>query len=177
MTNERLKTLTLLLLVLLALSAWRVLSLQAEARKWERKPMPTSQGLGEDLELMVKALEEEISARIHYTPPTGPDPFDLRKVVNMPSRQQVGEKSEGVGMRLTMTLLSPQKSVAVLKHGGQSFTLAMGDSLDGWFVREIGSKTVTLQKGEVVRVLVNQPAPKAELQREGGVRRVEDLKL
>lgn len=168
-----------LLFAVLLVGGLRAWMLQGQARKILMREPPQAVGLGDSLQVLVEGLEKELSARAAYAAPHGPDPFDLRKAAHLLMPGTGKEKSEDGGMRLSMTLISPDKAVAILKYRGLSHTLALGDSLDGWVLRGVDKKTITMERQGKSQVLVNQPAPKAERQLEGqaGARRLEELKL
>lgn len=167
-----------LLLAALAAASAKTLFLRAEVRALMARQIPRSLGMGDTLKAMVDTLEQELKERIAYATPEGPDPLALKRVVRAALPRGPGHEGQEAGrMRLSATLLSPGNSSAIIKYRGRSYTLRMGDTLEQRVVRSIDKRTVTLEyKGSSV-VLVNEPAPKAEIQSEGGRRRLEDLQL
>jgi hypothetical protein len=178
MTGRK-RFLALLLLVVLLAGGLRAFMLQDQARKLLLREPPQGVGIGDSLQLLVEGLERELGGRSTYVVPHGPDPFDLRKAAHLLIPGTGKEKTEGGDMRLSMTLISPDKAVAIVKFKGLSHTLALGDSLEGWVLRGVDKKTITMEHLGKIQVLVNQPAPKAERQIEGqaGAPRLEELKL
>ncbi len=166
------KVIALLLLLLLAGGALRVNLMRVETEKLLAREIPRNLGMGDTLKAMVENLEADLAARASYEPEEMRDPLALRKVVRMPAKVPAGEEVKEGRMRLSATLLSPDHFTAIVKYRGSSYSLGMGDSLDGHVVRSIDKRTVTLEYQGKTLVLVNEPAPKAEAQVEGGSRRV-----
>lgn len=141
--------------------------------------MPTSLGMDTELQKLVKELEESVIARNQRQVSLKADPLKLSRIItNIQWRSSVSpEFREGWGkMRLSCTVLSPMKSVAIIKYKGKSHNLKVGDRLAGWRVVEINVKQVVMKSGGKKMILVNKPAPPSEIR----VRRsgpLEELKL
>ncbi len=167
----------LVLVILLVAGAVKSLFLDLETRALLKRSLPKSIGMGDSLRTMAEGLERELSERLAYAAPALRDPLALKRVVKAPLASDTsGEGAEG-RMRLSATLVSPGNSIAIIKYKGKSHTLRLGDSLDQHVVKSIDKRTVVLDYQGKAVVLVNEPAPKAEIQSEGGKRRLEDLEL
>lgn len=168
----------LLLGVLLLAGAAKSLHLHLESRALLKRSLPKSLGMGDSLRTMAEGLERELTERLAFKAPEGRDPLALRRVVRAPLPGGRGDEAAEAGrMRLSATLISPGNSSAIIKYKGRSHTLRLGDSLDLRVVRSIDKRTVVLEfQGKSV-VLVNEPAPRAEIQSEGGKRRLEEIQL
>jgi hypothetical protein len=137
---------------------------------------PTSLGMGEPMAREVVALEETLASRLEQEPVLGKDPLDLSRVAKVPQAARK-EAEESEPMRLTMTLLSPGDSLAVLKFKGRSHTVRLGDTLGGWRMAAIDTRTVTMEGRTGSRVLVNRPAPVGEIKREAARQALEEIEL
>ena len=167
----------LVLAVLLLAGAAKSLFLDLETRSLLKRSIPKSIGMGDSLRTMAEGLEKELSERLAFTPPALRDPLSLKRVVKAPlPTDKIDEQAEG-RMRLSATLVSLGNSIAIIKYKGKSHTLRLGDSLEQHVVKSIDTRTVVLDFQGKTEVLVNEPAPKAEIQSEGGKRRLEDLEL
>lgn len=164
------------LCLLLAALAAKSLFLHLETRALMKRNIPMNLGMGDSLRAMAEGLERELAGRLAYEAPALKDPLALRRVVRAPL-PSAGEGSEAGRMRLSATLISPGNSVAIIKFKGKSHTLRLGDSLEQRVVRSIDKRTVVLDYQGKSVVLVNEPATRAEIQSEGGKRRLEELQL
>lgn len=176
------RRLAFFLFLILVLLAVKVVWVRSEARKLLSRPIPTSIGMADSVKAMVVNLEAALAERAAFEPPETKDPLALRRVIRLPSRKPNGnENTEGGRMRLSATMLSPGNFLAIIKYKGESHTLAIGDSLDHRVVKSIDKRTVVLDYQGRSLVLVNEPAPKAEVQTEGSAQarqgRLEDLEL
>lgn len=175
------RRLAVLFALILAALAVKVAMVRADSRKLLARQIPTSIGMADSVKAMVVELEADLAARAAFEPPETPDPLALRKVVRLPARKSSGkEMTEGGRMRLSATMLSPGNFLAIIKYKGQSHTLAVGDSLDRRVVKSIDKRTVVMEYQGRSLVLVNEPAPQAEVQTEGSAQargRLEELEL
>jgi type II secretory pathway component PulC len=176
------RRLAFLLVLILAALGVKVMLVRSEARKLMAREIPTSIGMADSVKAMVVKLEADLAERAAYEPPESQDPLALRKVLRIAARSPSGdETAEGGRMRLSATMLSPGRFLAIIKYKGESHTLAIGDSLDHRVVKSIDKRTVVLEYQGKSLMLVNEPAPRAEVQTEGsaGVRRgrLEDIEL
>lgn len=168
----------LVLGLLLLAGAAKSLHLHLETRALLERSLPKSLGMGDTLRAMADGLERELKERLAYAAPEGRDPLALRRVVRAPLPAGRGDEAAEAGrMRLSATLISPGNSSAIIKYRGKSHTLYLGDSLDNRVVRSIDKRTVVLEYQGKTVVLVNEPAPRAEIQSEGGKRRLEEIQL
>jgi hypothetical protein len=163
-------------------AAFQVFSLRAETRKLLAREMPRNLGMGDTLKAMVETLENDLAERARYEPTPTRDPLALRRVVRLPAKTTAPEERSEAHMRLSATLLAPGHFTAIVKYRGRSYNLAVGDSLDKHVVQSIDKRTVVLEHQGQTKVLVNEPASKAEVQAEGSPRaarsgRLEDLEL
>lgn len=168
-----------LLLAAWAACAFKVWSLRAETQRLMARDIPRSLGMGDSLKAMVDTLESELLRRSAFDPPAARDPLALKRVVRLPLRG-FGDSSEfrEGSMRLSATILSPGNHTAIVKYRGRSHSLHVGDTLDQRVVRSIDKRTVVLDHRGRPEILMNQPAPRAEIQAEGGKgRRLEELEL
>ena len=164
--------------MLLAAAAAKTFGVHLETRSLMRRTIPMSLGMGDSLKAMAEGLERELAERLAYASPAGRDPLALKRVVRAPMPSgRADEQAEAGRMRLSATLVSPGNSIAIIKYKGKSHTLSLGDSLDQRVVKAIDKRTVVLDYQGKDVVLVNEPAPKAEAQSEGGKNRLEDLEL
>jgi hypothetical protein len=169
---------TLALLGAWVLLAAKTLSLHVKTRSLLAREIPRSVGMGDSLQAMVEGLERELGDRLAYSAPEGRDPLALRRVVKVPiPGNRADEAAEAGRMRLTATLVSPGNSSAIIKYKGRSHTLRVGDTLDQRVITSIDQRTVMLEHHGKSLILVNEPAPREEIQSEGGKRRLEDLQL
>lgn len=167
-----------LLTGVIAAGAAKALHLRLETEKLLAREIPRSIGMGDSLKAMVDTLERELEGRIAYENPAGRDPLALRRVVKAPLPTGPGNENLEAGqMRLSATLVSQGNSSAIIKYKGRSYTLHIGDTLEQRVVKSIDKRTVVLDYRGAPVVLVNQPAPRAEIQSEGGKRRLEELQL
>jgi hypothetical protein len=161
-----------------ALLAARTASLHFKTRSLLAREIPRSVGMGDSLQSMVEGLERELGERLAYAAPQGRDPLALKRVVRAPlPAGRADENAEAGRMRLSATLVSPGNSAAIIKYQGRSHTLRVGDTLDQRVIKSIDKKTVVLEHQGKSIVLMNQPAPEAEIRSEGAKRRLEDLQL
>ncbi len=166
------------LVLLLLIGAAKSLQLRLETRALLKRSIPASLGMGDSLKTMAEGLERELAERLAYVAPDRRDPLALRRVVRLPlPAGRADEAAEAGRMRLSATLVSEGNSIAIIKYQGKSHTLRMGDTLDQRVVKSIDKRTVVLDFLGKSVVLVNEPAPKTEIQTEGGKRRLEDLQL
>lgn len=163
--------------VLLLAGAAKSLHLHLATRALVQRSLPKSLGMGDSLRAMADGLERELKERLAYAAPEGRDPLALRRVVRAPLPARGDEAAEAGRMRLSATLVSPGNSSAIIKYKGRSHTLRLGDSLEQRVVRSIDKRTVVLEYQGKSVVLVNEPAPRAEIQGEGGKRRLEEIQL
>jgi hypothetical protein len=174
--SKRLWALALALLLLIG--AGKSLQLHLQTRALLQRKIPASIGMGDSLRTMAEGLERELAERLAYAAPERRDPLALRRVVRVPlPAGRADELAEAGRMRLSATLVSEGNSIAIIKYQGKSHTLRMGDTLDQRVVKSIDKRTVVLDFLGKSVVLVNEPAPKSEVQTEGGKRRLEDLQL
>ncbi|HKP96843.1 MAG TPA: hypothetical protein VJ385_13880 [Fibrobacteria bacterium] len=176
------RRLAFLLALISAALAIKVAMVRSESKKLLARRIPESIGMADSVKAMVVRLEADLAERAAFEPPETKDPLALGRVVRMPVRKPSGnEMAEGGRMRLSATMLSPGNFLAIIKYKGQSHTLAVGDSLDHRVVRSIDKRTVVLEYQGKSLVLVNEPAPRAEVQTEGSAKarlgRLEDLEL
>jgi hypothetical protein len=166
------------LVLLLLIGAGKCLQLHMQTRALLKRSIPTSLGMGDSLRTMAEGLERELAERLAYAAPDRRDPLALRRVVRVPlPAGRADESAEAGRMRLSATLVSAGNSIAIIKYHGKSHTLRMGDTLDQRIVKSIDQRTVVLDFLGKSVVLVNEPAPKTEIQTEGGKSRLEDLQL
>jgi hypothetical protein len=129
-------------------------------------------GIGTDEELAqtVATLETELKERSAYDTHVESDPLDLTKVIQSKkflARLGLRETIEQLGrMRLSCTIVGTDGS-AIIKFMGRSHIVRVGDTFNGYLVEAIESERVVLSKGGARLILMNEGAPKDELNETG----------
>lgn len=173
--RERINILWEILLVLLAVAVIVVaVSNYRISRRIDHYHLQEQQvGIGSDEELTqtVATLEAELNERLAYATQVERDPLDLTKVIQSKkflARLGLRETLEQQGrMRLSCTVIGTDGS-AVIKFMGRSHVIREGDIFNGYRVESITPQRVVLTKGGARLVLVNQSAPKDEINEVGG---------
>lgn len=147
--------LTLVLLV-------RTLILGVAAKKTLLIEAPQSIGMGRDLLALVNDLENVIGSRFAYEVKIKNDPLKLDRIVSG-GRSAIAQRHEvkeaGGQLRLSCTILSPEKSTAIIKYKGESHVVTIGQSVAGRRVVAIDQKKVVLDDNGKQIVLFNRPEP------------------
>jgi hypothetical protein len=153
---------TTLLLVIFYFAAAKF-TLSRDIRSVESLEYPEEIGLNEELKEQIDQLEEDISRRMSYQVVLSRDPLNLNKVVQLPQRAKSAEKFKtDQALRLSCTMISPEKSSAVIKYKGKSKIVTIGDLIAGKKVMSIDAKEVVLKQNGKKTVLKNKPAPTLE---------------
>lgn len=136
-------------------------------------------GMGKELQKLVQDLESQLAARMARETAIQTDPLQVSRIIyNRSSKvNQQAEIAESFNqMRLSCTILSSQRTVAIIKHRGKSYVLGIGDELNGYRIQHIDKKTVVLSGQGKEIVLVNRPAPLSEMKYQAKAR-LDEMKL
>jgi hypothetical protein len=127
---------------------------------------PRTIGMGSDLLATVNRLEKEVSGRIAYDVDVKSDPLKLSRIIDSKGRQGIAKAEIAESMkelRLSCTIISPNKSTAIIKHQGKSYVVGVGDEIEGRQVISIDKKKVVLRYNGQEIELYNRPAPLGEI--------------
>jgi len=172
--RERINVLwEILLVVLVAAALWIAFSNYRFSRRIARYHQQEQEvGIGTDEELAqtVATLETELKERSAYDTHVESDPLDLTKVIQSKkflARLGLRETIEQLGrMRLSCTIIGTDGS-AVIKFMGRSHIVHVGDTFNGYLVEAIESERVVLSKRGARLILMNEGAPRDELNETG----------
>jgi hypothetical protein len=154
--------------ILAALALFGILGVRLwfDARSALHRDVPENIGMGDDLMARVDSLEQEISRRVSYVIDLSRDPLRLATVMRVKAAGDGGETHERKDrMRLSATIVSPNKNRAIIKFRGVSHMVSEGDSLFHGIIQRIDEKTVSFVKDGEAEILINQPAPPEESRR------------
>lgn len=163
----------ILLVALVAVLLWTGFSDYRISRRVDRyHQQEQGVGIGTDQELgqTVATLEKELKERVVYETHVQSDPLDLTKVIQSKkflARLGLQETLEQLGrMRLSCTIVGTDGS-AIIKFMGQSHIVHVGETFNGYLVESIEPERVVLTKGGAHLILMNEGAPKDELNEVG----------
>jgi type II secretory pathway component PulC len=172
------KTLTIALVFALLYVVFRTVMTGLEARKALSLEIPRDMGMNEELLAKVDTLERDIARRSNYEVELVRDPLKLSAVMDIRDRGAAAKEfiEKHRRMRLSATIIAPNKKSAVIKYRSKSYVLGVGDTLSDHRVVRIDKKTAVLEHDGREIVLENRPAPTHE-KRRGTSRDIEDIAL
>jgi hypothetical protein len=133
-------------------------------------PMAVSANMGMDNTLLgvVQNLEQEIAGRMAYEVDMDKDPLKLTRIIKARGRRlHRAEIIESLStLRLSCTIISPEKKTAIIKHLGKSYIVGVGDEIAGRRIIAIDKKKVVVRYRGQESELYNRPAPLAEIKYE-----------
>jgi len=154
---------TFLIIVAVALVGWEVYHTYTISRRvgsYRQQSARTILGSDEQLSQTVNQLETTLAERQAYQVQLTSDPLNLaevirsQKLLNRLGFQEMEEEDE---VRLSCTVIGETNS-AIVKYGGRSHVIEVGDVVKGYRVAEITNKEVILKRGGDVLVLRTQKA-------------------
>jgi hypothetical protein len=155
---------TFLIILAIVVVGWEVYHTYKIANRvtfYRREAAETILGTDEQLSQTVNQLETTLAERQAYVVELESDPLNLgevirsQKLLNRLGFQEMDEEGE---MRLSCTVLGDAGNSAILKFGGRSHVVEIGDVVNGYKVTTIGNQEVTMARGGDVLVLKNQKA-------------------
>ena len=156
--------LIVLLLIIAGYMGYNVYRMGRQVRDYKEAMVREALG-SEDPQLRetVEQLEADLRNRMDYTFDIEQDPLELTQVIQGERfLAQLGftESLEAQArMRLSCTVVSAGEPAAVIKFGGRSRVLRVGDEIDGYRVTEIGQRRAVLVSPEETLVLSTEKAP------------------
>jgi hypothetical protein len=163
----------ILLVALVAVALWIGFSdyrISRRINRYHQQELGVGIGTDEELGQTVATLEKDLKERLVYDTRVQSDPLDLTKVIQSKkflARLGLRETVEQLGrMRLSCTIVGTDGS-AVIKFMGQSHIVRVGDIFNGYRVESIEPERVILTKGGSRLILMNEGAPKDELNETG----------
>jgi hypothetical protein len=156
--------LIVLLLIVAGYMGYNVYRMGRQVREYKEAMVREALG-SEDPQLRetIEQLEVDLSNRMDFTFDIDEDPLELTQVIQgQRFLAQLGftESLESQArMRLSCTVISTGEPVAVIKFGGRSRILRVGDEIDGYRVTEIGQQRAVLISPEETLVLNTEKAP------------------
>jgi molybdopterin converting factor small subunit len=155
---------TFLIILAVAIVIWEVYNTYIIASRvgfYRREAAQTILGTDEQLSQTVNQLETTLAERQAYQVNLEKDPLNLGEVIRsqkLLNRLGFQEMEEDNEMRLSCTIVGEAGNSAVLKLGGRSQVVEIGDVVNGYKITEISEKEMTLKRGGEVLVLKNQKA-------------------
>jgi molybdopterin converting factor small subunit len=155
---------TFLIILTVVVVLWEVYNTYAIANRvsfYRREAAQTILGSDEQLSQTVNQLETTLAERHDYAVELDKDPLNLgevirsQKVLNRLGFQEMQEDEE---MRLSCTVVGENSNSAILKYGGRSQVVEVGDVVNGYKIIEISEKEMKLKRGGEVLVLKTQKA-------------------
>lgn len=159
--NSLIRALAFILGVFLLLAvSWGAFKAVTEA-KADYKEVNAIETLDTDIALAqtIDSLEANWNHRLNYHFSVKQDPLFLGRVIVgfSYSRLGYGEFDEGIGFRLSATVIDNSPK-AIIKFKGKSHVLQAGDTLEGGYVvKEIMKKKVVLDRNGELTVLEAKP--------------------
>jgi hypothetical protein len=154
---------TFLIIVAVALVGWEVYNTYMISRRvgsYRQQSARTILGTDEQLSQTVNQLETTLAERQAYQVQLTNDPLNLAEVIHsqkLLNRLGFQEMEEEDEVRLSCTVIGETNS-AVVKYGGRSHVVEIGDVVKGYRVAEISPKELVLRRGGDVLVLKTQKA-------------------
>ena len=155
---------TFLIILSVAVVLWEVYNTYAIANRvsfYRREAAQTILGSDEQLSQTVNQLETTLAERHDYAVELDKDPLNLGEVIRSQkvlNRLGFQEMQEDEDMRLSCTVIGESSNSAILKFGGRSQVVEVGDVINGYKVIEISEKEMKLKRGGEVLVLKTQKA-------------------
>ncbi len=155
---------TFLIILAVVVVGWEIYHTYKIANRvtfYRQEAAQTILGTDEQLTQTVNQLETTLAERHAYVVELESDPLNLgevirsRKLLNRLGFQEMDEEGE---MRLSCTILGDAGNTAILKFGGRSHVVEVGDVVNGYRITTIGNQELTLKRGGDVMVLKNQRA-------------------
>lgn len=162
------KLLLFALLLLLAYAGGRTAMAALSAKKVLPLDVPENMGMDSTLLGVVQNLEREIAGRMAHEVDLDKDPLKLTRIIKTRGRRlHRAEIMESLStLRLSCTIISPEKKTAIIKHLGKSYIVGVGDEIAGRRIVAIDKKkVVVLYRGQETEIY-NRPAPLAEIKYE-----------
>jgi hypothetical protein len=154
---------TFLIILAIAVVGWEVYNtymITRHVKGYRLQSAQTILGSDEQLSQTVNQLETTLAERQAYQVQLTKDPLNLAEVIRsqrLLERLGFQEMEEEDEIRLSCTVLGETNS-AIVKYGGRSHVISVGDIVKGYRVAEITEKEVVLKRGGEVMVLRNQKA-------------------
>ncbi len=155
---------TLLIILAVGVVGWEVYHTYKIANRvtfYRQEAAETILGTDEQLTQTVNQLETTLAERHAYVVELDSDPLNLGEVIRsqkLLNRLGFQEMDESDEMRLSCTVLGEAGNTAILKFGGRSHVVEVGDIVNGYKVTSIGNQELTMKRGGDVMVLKNQRA-------------------
>jgi hypothetical protein len=155
---------TFLIILAIVVVGWEVYHTYKIANRvsfYRREAAQTILGTDEQLTQTVNQLETTLAERHAYEVDLEADPLNLGEVIRsqkLLNRLGFQEMDESDEMRLSCTVVGETGNSAILKFGGRSHVVEVGDILNGYKVTSIGNQELTMVRGGDVMVLKNQKA-------------------
>jgi|GEM_PF-326641 len=155
---------TFLIILAVAVVLWEVYNTYTIASRvgfYRREAAQTTLGTDEQLSQTVNQLETTLAERQAYVVELDKDPLNLGEVIRSQkvlNRLGFQEMQENEDMRLSCTIVGEAGNSAIVKSGGRSQVLEVGDVINGYKVTSITEQEITLRRGGDVLVLKNQRA-------------------
>jgi hypothetical protein len=163
------KLLLFALLLLLAYAGARTVMAGLTAQKVLPMAVPENMGMDNTLLGVVQNLEREIAGRMAYEVDIDDDPLKLTRIIKAKGRRGLhkAEIMESLSaLRLSCTIISPEKKTAIIKHLGKSYIVSVGDEIAGRQIIAIDKKKIVVRYRGRESALYNRPAPLAEIKYE-----------
>jgi hypothetical protein len=155
---------TFLIILAVVVVGWEVYHTYAIANRvnfYRQESARTILGTDEQLSQSVNQLETTLGDRHAYVVDLEEDPLNLGEVIQsqkLLNRLGFQEMEEDDEMRLSATVIGEVSNSAVLKFGGRSHVVEVGDVVNGYKVTEILVEEMTLKRGGEVLVLKTKKA-------------------
>lgn len=155
---------TFLIILAIVVVGWEVYHTYKIANRvsfYRREAAQTILGTDEQLSQTVNQLETTLAERHAYEVDLDTDPLNLGEVIRsqkLLNRLGFQEMDESDEMRLSCTVIGEIENSAILKFGGRSHVVEVGDVINGYKVTSIGNQELTMERGGDVMVLKNQKA-------------------
>ena len=155
---------TFLIILAVAVVIWEVYNTYTVASRvsyYRQQAERTILGTDEQLSQTVNQLETTLAERHASQVALDEDPLNLGEVIRsrkLLDRLGFREMQEDDEMRLSCTVVGADGNSAILKFGGRSHVVDVGDVVNGYKITEITEKEMTLKRGGDVLVLRNQKA-------------------
>jgi len=155
---------TFLIILAVAVVLWEVYNTYIIASRvgfYRREAAQTTLGTDEQLSQTVNQLETTLADRQAYLVDIEKDPLNLSEVIRSQkvlNRLGFQEMQEDEDMRLSCTIVGESGNSAIIKCGGRSQVVEVGDVINGYKVTSITEQAMTLRRGDDVLVLKNQKA-------------------
>ena len=156
--------LIVLLLIIAGYMGYNVYRMGKQVREYKEEMVREALG-SEDPQLRetIEQLEADLRDRMDYTFDVEQDPLELTQVIQgkrFLAQLGFSESLEfQTQMRLSCTVVSTAEAAAIIKFGGRSRVLRIGDEINGYRVTEIERKRAVLISPDETLVLVTEKAP------------------